>query len=586
MPGTLVNSNTAGVEVRAALELFVSSAKGGGGRVVVIDLGGTMVDRLGRSARVFVLLLTQALFGCAIVDSYSGRAVDYNREAESAQGEVLLLNIVRASMRRPMQFTGLQSITGSANVSGAVTGGAVGTKQTPYISQFPKILPPTNSNTALSSIIAGNVSGNASLSGSATFTVPVLDTQEFYQGILQPIPLQAFDYYLQQGFPPELLFDLFILKVEVTRRDDGSCRKFTFVNSVRDDLQWGQFQAFMDYLIGSGLSAEKVNTFTPIGPPIAGPGMGSANAQETAQVVEAYSRAANAGLEIRQEGRGTDARFRVHKKTNNYRFCFGNPGGVPSDWVARQNSAMFCGQFNRGGQATALSSSEPRECVRGPRGARPAAEAGDDLATRGVHESGVSELSGIRLSPEFLNRIDRLQRAAQEARPDLPEDAYFQVRDFANGLVSFKVYTRSTEGILYYLGEITRRRLFTEFGDVPRTIQVKTGLRHGTLPMGECDDRENGASWQARADLVSLSRRRPGSARGGYYCENMFVLSNELGGDNIITVRYDGMFFGVPRDPNKSGRTLQVLELTKQLLALNTSAKQLPATGVISVISP
>jgi len=46
------------------------------------------------------------------------------------------------------------------------------------------------------------------------------------------------------------------------------------------------------------------------------------------------------------------------------------------------------------------------------------------------------------------------------------------------------------------------------------------------------------------------------------------------------------MSFGVPRDPNKSGRTLQVLELTKQLLALNTSAKQLPATGVISVISP
>jgi hypothetical protein len=544
-----------------------------------------MVDRLGRSARVFVLLLTQALFGCAIVDSYSGRAVDYNREAESAQGEVLLLNIVRASMRRPMQFTGLQSITGSANVSGAVTGGAVGTKQTPYISQFPKILPPTNSNTALSSILAGNVSGNASLSGSATFTVPVLDTQEFYQGILQPIPLQAFDYYLQQGFPPELLFDLFILKVEVTRRDDGSCRKFTFLNSVRDDLQWGQFQAFMDYLIGSGLSAEKVNTFTPIGPPIAQQDAGRMNAQETAQVLEAYSRAANAGLEIRQEGRGAGARFRVHKKANNYRLCFASPSGVPSDWVARPNSAMFCGQFNRGGQATAVSnSSEPRECVRGPRGARSAAEGDDDLATRGVHESGVSELSGIRLSPEFLSRIDRLQREMQGTRPDLPDEAFFPIRDFANGLVSFKVYTRSTEGILYYLGEVTRRRLFTEFGDVPRTTQVKTGLRYGTLPIGECDDQANGASWQERSDLVSLTRRRP--ARGSFYCENMFVLSNEMGSDNVISVRYDGMSFGVPRDPNKHGRTLQVLELAKQLLALNTSAKQLPATGVISVISP
>jgi hypothetical protein len=549
-----------------------------------------MVDRLGRSARVFVLLLTQALFGCAIVDSYSGRAVDYNREAESAQEEVLLLNIVRASMRRPMQFTGLQSITGSANASGAVTGGAVGTKQTPYISQFPKILPPANSNTVLSSILAGNVSGNASLSGSATFTVPVLDTQEFYQGILTPIPLQAFDYYLQQGFPPELLFDLFILKIEVTRRDDGSCRKFTFVNSVRDDLQWGQFQTFIDYLIGSGLSAEKVNTFTPIGPPIAQQDTGPVNAQQTAQVLEAYSRAASAGLEIRQEGRGRDAKFRVHKKANNYRFCFAYPGGTPSDWVARSNSAMFCGHFNRGSQATAVSnSSEPRECVPGPRRARPAAEGpegDDDAGTRGIHEGGISELSGIRLSPEFLNRIDRLQRATREAHPDLPDDAFFRVRDFANGLVSFKVYTRSTEGILYYLGEITRRRLFTEFGDVSRTIQVKTGLRYGAFPQGECDDQENGASWQSKSDLVSLSRRRSSPPRGRYYCENLFVLSNELGGDNVITVRYDGMSFGVPRDSNQSGRTLQVLELVKQLLALNTSAKQLPATGVISVISP
>src|SRR5262249_48903470 len=112
--------------------------------------------------------------------------------------------------------------------------------------------------------------------------------------------------------------------------------------------------------------------------------------------------------------------------------------------------------------------------------------------------------------------------------------------------------TRSTEGILYYLGEITRRRLFTEFGDISRTIQVKTGLRYGTLPESECDDHENGASWQSRSDLVSLSRRRPGSARGKFYCENLFVLNNELGGGNVISVRYDGMSFGVPRTQTRA----------------------------------
>ena len=57
--------------------------------------------------------------------------------------------------------------------------------------------------------VTGNLTGNVAMGGTATFTVPVLDTQEFYQGILNPLPLQAFDYYLQQGFPPQLLFDLF-----------------------------------------------------------------------------------------------------------------------------------------------------------------------------------------------------------------------------------------------------------------------------------------------------------------------------------------------------------------------------------------
>src|SRR3954469_9158122 len=246
-----------------------------------------MKRQLGRVACTIALLLAPGLLGCAIVDNYSGRAVDFNREAEQAQEEVLLLNIVRASLRRPMQFTSLSTVTGSGTVSGGVTGGGTNVKQTPFISQFPNISPAV-ATTALSRIATGTASGNASLSGTATFTVPILDTQEFYQGILTPIPLQAFDYYLQQGFPPELLFDLFVLKIEVTRLDDGSCRKFTFQNSVRDDLQFGQFQTFIDYLVGSGLTAERVTSRTAFGPPIATAGADRAN---PAEIIEAYSTA-------------------------------------------------------------------------------------------------------------------------------------------------------------------------------------------------------------------------------------------------------------------------------------------------------
>src|ERR1700757_3767161 len=87
------------------------------------------------------------LAGCTVVDRFSGRAVEYNLQAEQAQEQALLLNIVRASMRRPMQFTSLQSITGTASASAnaSVTGAA--TQQLPLVSLF-NILP-GNTNQAI-----------------------------------------------------------------------------------------------------------------------------------------------------------------------------------------------------------------------------------------------------------------------------------------------------------------------------------------------------------------------------------------------------------------------------------------------------
>jgi hypothetical protein len=559
-----------------------------------------MLRAIRRSTCIAALLLAPSLFGCAVIDNYSWRAVDYNKEAETAQQQTLLLNIIRASMRRPMQFTSLQTVTGSANVSGSLQGGGVGTRQTPYISQFPFLNnngPGTlaqSTNAAISRIATGSVTGNVSMGGTATFTVPVLDTQEFYQGILTPIPLQALDYYLQQGIPPELLFDLFVNRLEVTRLDDGTCRKFTFVNSVRDDLQFGQFQSFIDYLVGSGLSAERINSVTPYGPPISTPSAAPKSAEETARILDAYSKVSAAGLDIRQEGQGDKARYRVQKKSSVFRLCFANPSGTPADWIGQPDSSMFCGQFNRRLQARVADQQEsapeciPRRVARmAPRDDGAEAERDDfDSRSQGVNDGNMSQFRGIRLSPEFLKRIGHLQQELTEGR-NTPPELLFPVAGFRNALVSFKVYTRSTEGMLYYLGEITRRRLISEFGDTPlRSTQVKTSLRHGTLPQSECDDRENGGSWQPKTDLVYLSRRRAGgSAPGRYYCENIFVLDSEdLRDDAVISVSYDGKLFGIPRDPNRHGRTLQVLELVKQLLALNTSARQLPQTGVISVI--
>jgi hypothetical protein len=523
------------------------------------------------------------LAGCAVVDRFSGRAVEYNLQAEQAQEQALLLNIVRASMRRPMQFTSLQSITGTASASAnaSVTGAA--TQQFPLLSVF-NILP-GNANTAISRIATEGGGATASVSGGPTFVVPVLDTQEFYQGILAPIPLQVVDYYLQQGYPPEVLFNVFVQKIEITRIDDGGCRQFTFLNSVRNDLQYGQYETFVDYLSASGLFTERVSVATSFGPPIAARTGAGADA---VRVMDAYSKAATAGLDIRQEG----ATYRMEKKSSLFRLCFATADGIPSDWIGRPDSSMFCGHFNQrlvapphgAGQGAAA---ECRSHLGGPRSSAPAAEG---YASQGVHTDGSAEFRGIHLSPEFLKRIDGFQHRHMQSGA-INDDALFPVDAFRGSIVTIKFYTRSTEAILYYLGEVIRRRLFTEFSDQPRTIRVKTGIRHGAMPLGNCDDDDDGVApvQQERHDLIFLSPRkqRRGRPGGRYFCDNLFVLDPVEGpGDHVITVAYDGKVFGIPRDTRVAGRTLQVLELTKQLLALNTSAKQLPATSVISITSP
>ena len=231
-----------------------------------------------------VPLLVSALVGCSVVDDFSGRAVDFNMQAEQVQEQNLLLNVVRASLRRPMQFTGLQSITGNASVSG---NGSLSFPFGPPGHRPPKSLSP-------------DVLGlGGSISGGPTFIVPVLDTQEFYEGILNPISLQVFDYYLEQGFPPEMLFDLFVSRIVVTwvsdkappRTGTGSdancarstsnanngglgitadsaaptCIDVTYLNSVANDSDFDQFQAIVDLLFAEGLSTEHVENVARYG---------------------------------------------------------------------------------------------------------------------------------------------------------------------------------------------------------------------------------------------------------------------------------------------------------------------------------
>ena len=530
-------------------------------------------------------LVGVALVGCAVVDDFSGRAVDYNLEAEQVQEQTMLLNVVRASMRRPMQFTSLQSITGTASISG---NGTLSLPFGPAGHRPPKSLSPD---------IAG-LSGT--VSGGPSFIVPVLDTQEFYEGILNPISLQIFDYYLEQGFPAEVLFDLFVSKIDVTWEQNATpgtaggarntdctrrisnasngngganadaaatqCIDITYLNSVSNDSDFDQFQAIVDLLFAEGLSTEHVETTSQFGPPIPAktlqPGSGS-DGRQAAAIIQAYASAAQAGLKVAQT-RGQDA-FQLEKNTTSYRFCFRDFGGVP------KTSLLLCG------------SARNREGAGAP--AAPAT--GGQTAPGEVSTSGTTGFN-LTLSPKAQETlINRIQQATARIAPGT------QLNLSNMHVTSFQLQLRSTEGIIYYLGEITRRHLYPEQGKFPeesqpRIIKVPTQVPDGAMPQRPCNGDTSGRTPQTDLVFPGDTRDPTGATRGkasSYYCDDIFVVDKSAG-DAFIAVSYDGGSYGLPQGSDRSGRTYQVLELAKQILAVNTSAKQLPATSVVVISQP
>ncbi len=523
--------------------------------------------REGLAAASVALLL---LAGCAIVDKYADRAVDYNLQAEKTQQQNLLLNIIRASLRRPMQFTGLTSITGTASASGTLGGGYTNTHQTPVAQDLGANIPSTLggiSSQAIGRVLTGTGTASGTMSGGPTFTVPVLDTQEFYQGILTPVSPQIIDYYVQQGFPPQVLFDLFVARVEMIVTDGPSCERFTFRNDVRNGLRFAQFQALADYLIVSGFTTERVADSIPYGPPLRS-NVHNLNPTETAKVIEAYSKASAAGLDIRQD----NGAVRMSRRSSHYRFCFAVNADERPTWLGVPPDAYCGNEALRRPTVEAIKQSQRKGTYRAPH-CPPVAGA------QGSGDAGTGQFHGILLSRAFLNRIARLQHEAR-INNRLPSEDEFPIRAFTNRHVTFKFQTRSVEAILYYLGEITRQHLRPEFGGNSKITQVKTGLRFGAMPNSDCTE----ASYSpGHSDLTVLVPRRR-HERLEYTCENLFVLDMGDIPNTIYSVTYDGVIYSVPSDPARAGRSLQVLELVKQLLALNTSAKQLPSTGILSII--
>lgn len=450
-----------------------------------------------RAGVLTVFLACALLAGCVRYRSIADSAVSFNMAIERAQNEMLLLNAVRSAKRRPMYITGVSNVTGSVRLE--VSAGL----DIPVSDRVDRVSP------------------RATYSESPAFSVPVLDTQEFIQGFLKPVPNGILAYYWEQGWPRSLLMHLFIQRarvrieetVEVEGKRQSKITVYTLDNypNARDPslCKFVKFSRFVDRYLDPELSNPRFEVRTStrtIGPPLS---VGS---------LEQVLTANRDRLEVVQE----DGQFRLRQQ--------------------QTDLALVADRLEEIADFALSLSQEPCDD-----GARP--EGDVQVTYRDLPgEEKTAEPETVHLELE----------AAQLKTYTPPVSTQGTVP--AKPTVSVDFFIRSPEGILYYLGQ--HMRVEEEQGVMPE-ICVQGNLQPIFNAVG-------GAG--CGQGIVSVR-----------YDDERYVIPREAREHAACAAGEDAKRRFSPV-ACVAGRSMQSLSLLNQLIALQKSAKDLPGTGLIRTV--
>ena len=231
------------------------------------------------------IIMVGVASSCGVVDRFSDHSVEYNIQAEAIKNQNILNNIIRSAYRKPLQFTDLSTITGQVSVTGTA---------------------------AFTVPFGGPRSGflfspSVTESDTPNFTVAVLNTQEFYKGILGPISPQLISYYISQGFPPNVLFTLLISEIEK--------RNAPPVYNIPES--YDAFIKELEVLIDHGLTVQPIEEDIFLGPPL------SARDVQRMDIAKLDAQQ----ITIAREGN----HYQLKKHNVVYRFCFKPTASDPTD---------------------------------------------------------------------------------------------------------------------------------------------------------------------------------------------------------------------------------------------------------------
>jgi hypothetical protein len=255
-------------------------------------------------------LSLSTLGGCAVVDQYGSRATEYNEQTTASKNSIVLLNILRAAYREPLQFTDVTTVTGTASAQGSLSadipvpiGGAGFT--TPNL----MILNPS-----------------ATVAGGPNFSVANLSTQEFYRGLQSSIDTQVIETYVASGVSLNLLLPLLISEIKLEEPD-----KVRILRNTGSTFEsYVDFRRVIAELVRKGFYIETKPTDEDIGPTLT---------RDEATDPKLLAALAQAGSDssvtlkkkVLPDGALRSPQFVLSKPSKTPIFCFRHPGKTYRD---------------------------------------------------------------------------------------------------------------------------------------------------------------------------------------------------------------------------------------------------------------
>ncbi len=526
--------------------------------------------------------IAAGLAGCAGQIPFSPSVNQYNTDTEKAQDSAILLNVIRASKRRPLVFFDVTTVTGSSPATGSLG--------------FSVPLSNLSSTTATAAPTL-NFSGGPSVSAG-----PVV-TQDFYKGVLTPVSAATIDLFVQRGVSRDLLFNLFFEKIEFATMEDVDTHKFktAVVNYPSDDAKHLAFQRVLEALVDAGLTTLKSD--------------GDAKTYGPAYLPEdllggdkdLVARAAAAGLGVNVVNwcdAQLDIRLEINERTR-------TKGLKPIDIRA---AAAACDEYQskikrlskdlrdhpdwsesqrRQDEADEVKANLDWIALMAANGAPPYFYRLEKSADGADFNFGIDPalaVHPISLPPPTIRRAKSATMTLGLVLENNTEKSPQEINGFCDLIfvdkdvkdknvtasidnckqskptdIEIKLIPRSTYSIIYYLGEVVRRELYPDSGQAGRITSFrKTPLNGAQPPTAGC-----------------------GAATSGPGCAPIFLVAGSPG-PAFLSVRYDGGVYIVPNtsDPSSAmvtDRTYEVMDILTELIALNRSSKDVPTSNVFTL---